>query len=103
MGVQHEHKKTTQGFAPSRRPDGCRGWRRTTDSSSKRTAPPTRRKRSTTHCDAECFRLWVREAAQAPSAMATLIMRCTTEQEYRDAIMPCVHKANAAIFKASKA
>jgi len=52
--------------------------------------------------DAECFRFWVREAAQAPGAMATLIMRCTTEQEYRDAIMPCVHNANAAISKASK-
>lgn len=47
--------------------------------------------------DAECFRFWVREAAQAPGAMATLIMRCTTEQEYRDAIMPVMMKSKAAI------
>lgn len=52
--------------------------------------------------DAECFRFLVREVEQAPVAMATLIMRCVTEQEYRDAIMPCVSKANAAISKASK-
>lgn len=50
--------------------------------------------------DAECFRFWVREAAQAPGAMATLIMRCTTEQEYRDAIIPVMMKSKAAISRA---
>ncbi len=43
--------------------------------------------------DAECFRFWVSEAARAPGEMATLIMHCTTEQEYRDAILPIVRKA----------
>ena len=51
--------------------------------------------------DAECFRLWVREAAQAPGAMATLIMSCTTEQEYRDAIIPVMMKSKAAISRAT--
>jgi len=50
--------------------------------------------------DAECFRFWVREAAQAPGAMAALIMRCTTEQEYRDAIIPVMMKSKAAISRA---
>lgn len=51
--------------------------------------------------DAECFRFWVREAAQAPGAMATLIMSCTTEQEYRDAIIPVMMKSKAAISRAT--
>jgi hypothetical protein len=50
--------------------------------------------------DAECFRFWVREAAQAPGAMASLIMKCTTEQEYRDAIIPVMMKSKAAISRA---
>lgn len=50
--------------------------------------------------DAECFRFWVREAARAPGAMATLIMSCTTEQEYRDAIIPVMMKSKAAISRA---
>ena len=50
--------------------------------------------------DAECFRFWVREAAQEPGAMATMIMRCTTEQEYRDAIIPVMMKSKAAISRA---
>lgn len=50
--------------------------------------------------DAECFRFWVREAAQAPGAMAALIMSCTTEQEYRDAIIPVMMKSKAAISRA---
>lgn len=50
--------------------------------------------------DAECFRFWVREAAQAPCAMASLIMKCTTEQEYRDAIIPVMMKSKAAISRA---
>lgn len=52
--------------------------------------------------DAECFRFWVREAAQAPGGMASLIAKCVTEQDYRDAIMPCVHRANAAITRARR-
>lgn len=43
--------------------------------------------------DAECFRFWVSEAARSPSATAQLIMHCTTEQDYRDAILPIVRKA----------
>lgn len=50
--------------------------------------------------DAECFRFWVREAAQAPCEMASLIMKCTTEQEYRDAIIPVMMKSKAAISRA---
>lgn len=52
--------------------------------------------------DAECFRFWVREAAQSPWDMARLIMRCVTEQDYRDAILPVALGADAAISKAAE-
>lgn len=51
--------------------------------------------------DAACFRFWVSEAARNPSNMAKLIMHCTTEQEYRDVILPVVLGAQAVIEKAS--
>ena len=51
--------------------------------------------------DAECFRFWVREAACAPGDMARLIMKCVTEQDYRDAIIPAISAARAAIAKAT--
>lgn len=47
--------------------------------------------------DAECFRFWVSEAARAPGAMAKLITHCTTEQEYREAILPVARKAREAM------
>lgn len=50
--------------------------------------------------DAECFRFWVREAEHEPVAMATLIMRCVTEQDYRDAIIPVMMMSKTAISKA---
>lgn len=50
--------------------------------------------------DAECFRFWVSEAARNPVAMAKLIMHCTTEDEYRAAIIPCVEARKAAIDNA---
>lgn len=52
--------------------------------------------------DAECFRFWVREAAQSPCDMAKLIMRCVTEQDYRDAITPIALASCDAIQKASE-
>lgn len=52
--------------------------------------------------DAACFRFWVREAAVNPCDMAKLIMRCTTEQEYRDAIEPLATAAEDAIRAAMK-
>lgn len=52
--------------------------------------------------DAACFRFWVREAAVNPCDMAKLIMRCTTEQEYRDAIEPLATAAEDAIRTAMK-
>lgn len=56
--------------------------------------------RSAEAIDAACFRFWVSEAARNPSNMAKLIMHCTTEQEYRDAIMPLVMGAQSVIQKA---
>lgn len=53
--------------------------------------------------DAACFRFWVREAAVNPGDMARLIMRCTTEQEYRDAIEPLATAADDAIRAAMQA
>ncbi|PUA95462.1 hypothetical protein C8C99_0262 [Acidovorax sp. 107] len=50
--------------------------------------------------DAACFRFWVREAAQSPCDMAKLIMRCVTEQDYRDVIMPIALAADKAIASA---
>lgn len=47
--------------------------------------------------DAACFRFWVREAANSPGDMAKLIMRCITEQDYRDAILPIALAAQRAI------
>ncbi len=47
--------------------------------------------------DAACFRFWVREAAVNPADMAKLIMRCITEQDYRDAIEPLATKADDVI------
>lgn len=52
--------------------------------------------------DADCFKFWVSEAARNPINMAKLIANCTTEQEYRDAIMPCINFANQAIDQARK-
>ena len=51
--------------------------------------------------DAECFRFWVSEAARSPAAMAKLIMHCTTEDEYRAAIIPCIEARESAIAKAT--
>jgi len=51
--------------------------------------------------DAQCFRFWVSEAARSPSAMARLIAHCTTEQDYRDAIMPIV-RCRQAVISAAK-
>ena len=53
--------------------------------------------------DAACFRFWVREAAQSPCDMAKLIMRCVTEQDYRDVIMPIALAADKAIDAAKGA
>lgn len=53
--------------------------------------------------DAECFRFWVSEAARSPAAMANLIMNCTTEDEYRAAIIPCIEARESAIAKATGA
>ena len=50
--------------------------------------------------DAECFRFWVREAAQSPGDMAKLIAKCVTEQEYRDAILPIATAASRVISTA---
>lgn len=50
--------------------------------------------------DASCFRFWVREAAVNPGDMAKLIMKCTTEQEYRDAIEPLATAADDVIRSA---
>lgn len=47
--------------------------------------------------DSACFRFWVSEAARSPSAMASLIANCVTEDDYRRAIMPCVIQGGAAI------
>lgn len=52
--------------------------------------------------DAECFRFWVSEAARSPASIAKLIMYCTTEQEYRDAILPIVMARKAVIAKATR-
>lgn len=53
--------------------------------------------------DAECFRFWVREASCNPVGIAKLIMHCDTEQDYRDAILPCITKAGSAIDAAKEA
>lgn len=52
--------------------------------------------------DAECFRFWVSEAARSPAAMANLIMNCTTEDEYRAAIIPCIEARKSAIAAAKE-
>lgn len=52
--------------------------------------------------DAECFRFWVSEAARSPAAMANLIMNCTTEDEYRAAIIQCIEAREAAIAAAKE-
>ena len=58
------------------------------------------RERESQNDDAECFRFWVREAACAPSAMAGLIANCTTEHEYRAAILPVMRAARDVLTKA---
>ena len=52
--------------------------------------------------DAKCFRFWVREAACAPGALAQAIAHCTTEQEYRDVLIPLMLAGDEAIEKARR-
>lgn len=52
--------------------------------------------------DAECFRWWVHEAANAPVGLAKAIMHCLTEDEYREVICGAMAAKNKAIDAARK-
>ena len=63
---------------------------------------PVEREDAAIEIDARCFRFWVREAACAPGALAKAIAHCTTEQDYRDVLIPMMQAADDAIEKARR-
>ncbi len=52
--------------------------------------------------DAECFRIWVREAEVSPVSVAKAIMNCITEEDYRRVLLGIRDKGAAAIKAASQ-
>lgn len=57
---------------------------------------------SSNKLDAECFRWWVHEAANAPVGLAKAIAHCITEDEYREVICGAMEAKNKAIDAAMR-